>query len=98
MPPLRMLFFLPFQFRTPSDAATTLFALINGDEIYATFALLQADQTGGPLIPAIYKVYIGCFVAIFTIIVINLLIALFTNAYDTVKVSPISFDNRCLES
>lgn len=73
------------KFRTPQDAGTTLFALINGDEIYATFALLQEDHTGGPLIPAIYQIYIGSYVAIFTIIVINLLIALFTNAYDSVK-------------
>ena len=86
--PLLIYFSLFFQFATLNDAATTLFALINGDEIYATFAMLDAKKTGGSLlIPIIYKIYIGTYVAIFTIIVVNLLIALFTNAYDSIKVT-----------
>ena len=49
--------------------------------------MLDAKKTGGSLlIPIIYKIYIGTYVAIFTIIVVNLLIALFTNAYDSIKV------------
>lgn len=74
------------KFETPRAAGATLFALINGDEIYATFALLREDYTGGdPLLPLVYRIYIGSYIAIFTIIVINLLIALFTNGYDSVK-------------
>ena len=76
-----------FQFSTPRAAGATLFYLINGDEVYATFALLREDDTGGaPLLPFVYQIYIGSFIAIFAIIVINLLIALFTNGYDSVKV------------
>ena len=60
---------------------------MNGDEIYATFALLDEKQTGGDLVPLIHGIYLGSFIAIFTIVVLNLLIALFTNAYDAVKVS-----------
>ena len=59
---------------------------MNGDEIYATFALLDTDQIGGDLVIVIYKIYLGSFIAIFTIVVLNLLIALFTNAYDAIKV------------
>ena len=93
-----------FQFETPSSTAETLFSIVNGDEIYATFALLDEKQTGGDLVPIIHGIYLGSFIAIFTIVVLNLLIALFTNAYDAVKVStvlPAKSDNDfmfCLQS
>lgn len=73
------------KFATASSTAETLFSIVNGDEIYATFAMLETDQTGGDLVPVVYKIYLGSFIAIFTIIVLNLLIALFTNAYDAIK-------------
>ncbi|XP_053392471.1 mucolipin-3-like isoform X2 [Mercenaria mercenaria] len=35
------------KFRTPEAAAETLFATVNGDEIYATLAILESKKSGG---------------------------------------------------
>jgi hypothetical protein len=78
--------FLLLQFKTPSAAAETLFAVVNGDEIYATLAILESDKSGGNWVWWFSRLYLGAYVAIFTIVVINLLIALFMSAYESIKV------------
>lgn len=73
------------KFKTPSAAAETLFAVVNGDEIYATLAILESDKSGGNWVWWFSRLYLGAYVAIFTIVVINLLIALFMSAYESIK-------------
>ncbi|XP_060554345.1 mucolipin-1-like [Ruditapes philippinarum] len=73
------------KFKTPSDAAETLFSIINGDEIFTTLALLESDKSGGNWVWWFSRFYVGAFVAIFTILGINLFIALFLNAYESIK-------------
>ncbi|XP_053409028.1 mucolipin-3-like [Mercenaria mercenaria] len=73
------------KFKTPAAAAETLFAVVNGDEIYATLAILESDKSGGNWVWWFSRFYIGAYVAIFTIVVINLLIALFMSAYESIK-------------
>ncbi|XP_045169051.2 uncharacterized protein LOC123531835 isoform X2 [Mercenaria mercenaria] len=73
------------KFKTPEAAAETLFAVVNGDEIYATLAILESDKSGGNWVWWFSRFYIGAYVAIFTIVVINLLIALFMSAYESIK-------------
>ncbi|XP_060552427.1 mucolipin-3-like [Ruditapes philippinarum] len=73
------------KFQTPEAAAETLFAVVNGDEIYATLAIIESDKSGGDWVWWFSRFYLGAYVAIFTIVVINLLIALFMSAYDSIK-------------
>ncbi|XP_060552431.1 mucolipin-3-like [Ruditapes philippinarum] len=73
------------KFQTPEAAAETLFAVVNGDEIYATLAIIEWDKSGGHWVWWFSRFYLGSYVAIFTIVVINLLIALFMSAYDSIK-------------
>lgn len=64
----------------------TLFGIVNGDEIYATLATLEDDKSGGKWVFWFSRIYIGAYVAIFTIVVINLLIAIFMSSYEAIKV------------
>ncbi|XP_060570279.1 mucolipin-3-like [Ruditapes philippinarum] len=73
------------KFKTPSDAAETLFSIINGDEIYTTLALLESEWSGGYWVRWFSRLYVVAFVAIFTVLGINLFIALFLNAYESIK-------------
>lgn len=73
------------KFQTPWSAAETLFSIINGDEIYATLAIQESSKSGGPWVFWFSKFYLGIYVAVFTIVVINLLIALFMSAYEAIK-------------
>lgn len=75
------------QFQTPKTAMETLFSIVNGDEIFATLAILEEDKSGGDWVFWFSRVYIGAYVAIFTIVVINLLIGIFMSAYETIKVT-----------
>ncbi|XP_045165455.2 mucolipin-3-like [Mercenaria mercenaria] len=73
------------KFRTPESAAETLFAMVNGDEIYATIAILENEKTGGDWVWWFSKFYIGAYIAIFTVVVINLLIAIYMSAYESIR-------------
>ena len=81
-----VLFYFP-QFRTPNVAMETLFSILNGDEIFATLAILEEDNSGGDWIFWFSRVYITVYVAVFTIVVINLLIGIFMSTYESIKVS-----------
>ncbi|KAL4227191.1 Mucolipin-2 [Mactra antiquata] len=76
------------KFETPASTAETLFALVNGDEIFATIAMFDDDQTGSSSIGLFARFYIGVYVCIYTIVVINVLVALFLSAYDAIKAEP----------
>ena len=66
-----------------------MFSVINGDEISATFELLEEDLTGDIAISTFFDLYLYSYVAIFTVLALNLLIALLSSAYEEVKVSTI---------
>ena len=61
--------------------------MASADELYLTFTILEADKSGGPLVVWFNRFYIGAFVALFAVIVINILIAIFITAYECMKVS-----------
>ncbi|XP_060586633.1 mucolipin-3-like [Ruditapes philippinarum] len=73
------------KFKTPAAAAETLFAVVYGDEIYATLAILESDKSGGNWVWWFSRFYLGTYIAIYTVVVINLLIALFMSAYESIK-------------
>ncbi|XP_060596971.1 mucolipin-3-like [Ruditapes philippinarum] len=71
-----------------STTAETLFSLINGDEMFASFAYLKKEEAGDQQnIYLFSRVIIFVYVIIFTLFVLNLLIALFNSAYEVVKKS-----------
>ncbi|KAL4226949.1 hypothetical protein ACF0H5_014926 [Mactra antiquata] len=73
------------EFQSISSATETLFALVNGDEIFTTFALFEENQTDNKSIALCAAAYIAVYVFVFTIVAFNLLVALFLSAYDTIK-------------
>ncbi|XP_060592683.1 mucolipin-1-like [Ruditapes philippinarum] len=68
-----------------STAAETLFSMSQGDEIFATFAILQDEYAGDKTVHLFLRVVIYAYVSLFTILIFNLLIALFNSAYEVVK-------------
>ncbi|KAH3893237.1 hypothetical protein DPMN_017381 [Dreissena polymorpha] len=72
------------KFSTPTTAIGTLFSVIYGDEIYASMAMLDPGKTS-KYVFWFTRVYITIFVAIFTIVVINLLVAIFLSAYESIR-------------
>lgn len=73
------------KFSTPETTAENLFSMASADELYLTFTILEADKSGGPLVVWFNRIYIAAFVALFAIIVINILIAIFVTAYECMK-------------
>ena len=60
--------------------------MVNGDEIFTTLAILETEKIGGKWIWWFARFYFGAYIAIFTIVVINLLIAIYMSAYESIKV------------
>lgn len=64
-----------------------LFSLINGDDMFVTFAAMQAQQSHSSLVWLFSQLYLYSFISLFIYMVLSLFIALITGAYDTIKVS-----------
>lgn len=64
-----------------------LFSLINGDDMFVTFAAMQAQQGRSSLVWLFSQLYLYSFISLFIYMVLSLFIALITGAYDTIKVS-----------
>ena len=64
-----------------------LFSLINGDDMFVTFAAMQAQQSRSSLVWLFSQLYLYSFISLFIYMVLSLFIALITGAYDTIKVS-----------
>lgn len=60
-----------------------LFSLINGDDMFVTFAEMQETST---LVWLFSQVYLYTFISLFIYMVLSLFIALITGAYETIKV------------
>ncbi|NXQ35712.1 MCLN1 protein, partial [Alaudala cheleensis] len=72
------------KFRSLSKVSECLFSLVNGDDMFATFAALRPS---GALVWLFSQVYLYSFSALFIYMVLSLFIALITGSYDTIKVS-----------
>ncbi|XP_052781865.1 mucolipin-3-like [Mya arenaria] len=73
------------KFKSPQTAAESLFTLATGDELFATLGYLETKKSGHSMIFWFSRIYIGIYVAIFTVLVINLLVAIFMGAYDEIN-------------
>ncbi|XP_027949011.1 mucolipin-1 isoform X3 [Eumetopias jubatus] len=80
-------FFHKYNFRSLSMVSECLFSLINGDDMFVTFAAMQAQQGRSSLVWLFSQLYLYSFISLFIYMVLSLFIALITGAYDTIKVS-----------
>lgn len=71
-----------FQFATLSTTSECLFALINGDDMFATFAGMSAKSS---LLWWFCRFYLYTFISLFIYVVLSLFIALIMDAYETIK-------------
>lgn len=60
-----------------------LFSLINGDDMFVTFAEMEQS---GTMVWIFSQVYLYTFISLFIYMVLSLFIALITGAYDTIMV------------
>ncbi|XP_062244439.1 mucolipin-1-like [Platichthys flesus] len=70
------------KFRSLSMVSECLFSLINGDDMFVTFAGMQESST---LVWLFSQVYLYTFISLFIYMVLSLFIALITGAYETIK-------------
>ncbi|KAJ8404209.1 hypothetical protein AAFF_G00339820 [Aldrovandia affinis] len=70
------------KFRSLSMVSECLFSLINGDDMYVTFAGMEDSS---PLVWIFSQVYLYTFISLFIYMVLSLFIALITGAYETIK-------------
>ncbi|XP_023647774.1 mucolipin-1-like isoform X1 [Paramormyrops kingsleyae] len=70
------------KFRSLSMVSECLFSLINGDDMFVTFAEMQDSST---LVWVFSQVYLYTFISLFIYMVLSLFIALITGAYETIK-------------
>lgn len=70
------------KFRSLSMVSECLFSLINGDDMFVTFAGLRDSSS---LVWLFSQVYLYTFISLFIYMVLSLFIALITGAYETIK-------------
>ncbi|XP_030263491.1 mucolipin-1b [Sparus aurata] len=69
------------KFRSLSMVSECLFSLINGDDMFVTFAEMEQS---GTLVWIFSQIYLYTFISLFIYMVLSLFIALITGAYDTI--------------
>ncbi|XP_068176252.1 mucolipin-2 [Antennarius striatus] len=70
------------KFEGLSRVAECLFSLLNGDDMFTTFAQLKDKNT---LVWIFSRAYLYSFISLFIYMVLSLFIALITDAYETIK-------------
>lgn len=75
--------YTPVQFRSLSMVSECLFSLINGDDMFVTFAEMQQNSY---LVWLFSQLYLYTFISLFIYMVLSLFIALITGSYETIKV------------
>ncbi|ODN02679.1 Mucolipin-3 [Orchesella cincta] len=70
------------KFSTLSTTSECLFALINGDDMFATFASMSSKSS---LLWWFCRFYLYTFISLFIYVVLSLFIALIMDAYETIK-------------
>ncbi|XP_076976541.1 mucolipin-3 isoform X3 [Tamandua tetradactyla] len=70
------------KFRSLNIVSECLFSLINGDDMFATFANMQQKSY---LVWLFSRVYLYSFISLFIYMILSLFIALITDTYETIK-------------
>jgi len=71
-----------FKFTTLSSTSETLFSLVNGDDMFATFSMLSAKDG---LVHTFSRIYLYTFVMLFIYVVLSLFIAIIMDTYEKIK-------------
>ncbi|XP_048207635.1 mucolipin-2 [Perognathus longimembris pacificus] len=70
------------KFENLNLVAECLFSLVNGDDMFATFAQIQQKSV---LVWLFSRLYLYSFISLFIYMILSLFIALITDSYDTIK-------------
>ncbi|KAM9621248.1 mucolipin-2 isoform 3-T3 [Morphnus guianensis] len=70
------------KFEDLNTVAECLFSLVNGDDMFATFAQIQQKSM---LVWVFSRLYLYSFISLFIYMILSLFIALITDSYDTIK-------------
>ncbi|XP_064138250.1 mucolipin-3 isoform X4 [Loxodonta africana] len=70
------------KFRSLNVVSECLFSLINGDDMFATFAKMQQKSY---LVWLFSRIYLYTFISLFIYMILSLFIALITDTYETIK-------------
>ncbi|XP_068095223.1 mucolipin-3-like [Hyperolius riggenbachi] len=70
------------KFRSLNMVSECLFSLMNGDDMYTTFSIMQQKSF---LVWLFSRIYLYTFISLFIYMVLSLFIALITDTYDTIK-------------
>ncbi|KAF6215791.1 hypothetical protein GE061_000126 [Apolygus lucorum] len=70
------------KFRTLASTSECLFALINGDDMYATFSIMNGKSS---MLWWYARVYLYLFISLYIYVVLSLFISIIMDAYETIK-------------
>ncbi|XP_016076106.1 PREDICTED: mucolipin-2 [Miniopterus natalensis] len=70
------------KFEALNTVSECLFSLVNGDDMFATFAQIQQKSL---LVWLFSRLYLYSFISLFIYMILSLFIALITDSYDTIK-------------
>ena len=71
------------KFRSLATTSECLFALINGDDMFATFSITSFKS---PLLWWYSRIYLYTFISLYIYVVLSLFISVIMDAYDTIKI------------
>ena len=71
------------KFRSLATTSECLFALINGDDMFATFTLTSFKS---PMLWWYSRIYLYTFISLYIYVVLSLFISVIMDAYDTIKI------------
>ncbi|KAK0074543.1 hypothetical protein PV325_008170 [Microctonus aethiopoides] len=71
------------KFRSLATTSECLFALINGDDMFATFSITSFKS---PMLWWYSRIYLYTFISLYIYVVLSLFISVIMDAYDTIKV------------
>ncbi|XP_046434419.1 mucolipin-3-like [Neodiprion fabricii] len=70
------------KFRSLATTSECLFALINGDDMFATFSIMSFKS---PMLWWYSRIYLYTFISLYIYVVLSLFISVIMDAYDTIK-------------
>ncbi|OAD62624.1 Mucolipin-3 [Eufriesea mexicana] len=71
------------KFRSLATTSECLFALINGDDMFATFS---STSFMSPMLWWYFRIYLYTFISLFIYVILSLFISVIMDAYDTIKI------------
>ena len=75
--------FVPFQFRNLLTVSECMFSLINGDDMFTTFAEMDTKSYA---VWVFSKIYLYSFISLFIYVVLSLFIGIIGDTYERIKV------------